>query len=121
MRQAGRLSRKQAVVALATVALPLVLVGCGDKTTTSDTGSQSATTGTQSPFAGPKVAITESAGSFAYEPHDITVKVNDTIRWTNNGKNKHTVTATPGQTIEFKSATMTPGVTFEQNFTKAGT
>jgi plastocyanin len=94
---------------LVVVAICLALASCG--------GASSATT-----TAGP--ATTSGAGgtqvvmkSFAFEPATVTVKVGDSVTWTNQDSANHTVVADNG---EFKSGDLANGGTFTFAFTKAG-
>jgi plastocyanin len=69
-----------------------------------------------------RVSIIPGAGSYAtgYAPDNITVVigVNNTVVWTNNDNEPHTVTASDGS---FDSGNMNPGATFTYTFTKPGT
>jgi plastocyanin len=68
------------------------------------------------------VSIIPGAASYAtgYDPDNITVVigVNNTVVWTNNDNEPHTVTAVDGS---FNSGNMNPGDTFTYTFTKPGT
>ena len=68
------------------------------------------------------VSIFPGAGSYAtgYAPDNITVVigVNNTIIWTNNDNEPHTVTASDGS---FDSENMNPGASFTYTFTTPGT
>jgi plastocyanin len=68
------------------------------------------------------VSIIPGAGSYVtgYDPDNITVVigVNNTVIWTNNDNEPHTVTASDGS---FDSGNMNPGATFAYTFTKPGT
>ncbi len=60
-----------------------------------------------------------SIENFAFGPGDITVAVGDTITWTNDEASiGHTTTSDDGI---WDSGLMSPGDTFEQIFTEAGT
>ena len=69
-----------------------------------------------------RVSIIPGAGSYAtgYAPDNITVVigVNNTVVWTNNDNEPHTVTATDGS---FDSGTMNPDATFTYTFKTPGT
>jgi len=52
-----------------------------------------------------------------YSPASITVKVGDTVVWTNSDERDHTVVADDGS---FKSDNLGGGETFQFKFTKAG-
>ena len=68
------------------------------------------------------VSIILGAASYAtgYNPDNITVVigVNNTVIWTNNDNEPHTVTALDGS---FNSGNMNPGDTYTYTFTKPGT
>lgn len=67
------------------------------------------------------VAATRSVtiNSFAYGPASITVKVGNTVTWTNGDQAPHTVTSqSPGGPL--RSATMNRGQTYKYTFTKTG-
>ena len=68
------------------------------------------------------VSIFPGAGSYAtgYDPDNITVVIgiNNTVIWTNNDNEPHTVTATDGS---FDSGNMNPGAVFTHTFTIPGT
>jgi len=68
------------------------------------------------------VSIIPGAGSFAtgYDPDNITVVigVNNTVIWTNNDNEAHTVTASDGS---FDSGNMNAGASFAYTFTTPGT
>ena len=67
------------------------------------------------------VSIIPDASAYAtgYDPDNLTVVigVNNTVIWTNNDNEPHTVTATDGS---FDSGNMNPGATFTYTFTKPG-
>jgi plastocyanin len=67
------------------------------------------------------VSIIPGAASYAtgYDPDNITVVigVNNTVIWTNNDNEPHTVTAADGS---FDSGNMNPGATFTYTFTRPG-
>ena len=68
------------------------------------------------------ISIIPGAGSYAtgYDPDNITVVIgiNNTVIWTNNDNEPHTVTAKDGS---FDSGNMDPGATFTYTFTTPGT
>ena len=77
---------------------------------------------TRPPTNAVHVSIFPGAGSYStgYDPDNITVVigVNNTVIWTNNDNEPHTVTATDGS---FDSGNMNPGATFTHTFTTPGT
>ena len=108
------------------LALPIALVACGGSTT-ADTAAtpSSTTTSTAAVNAGTAVTIEtsggSSSGSYAYDPTPATVKVGQTVTWTNSSGTAHTVTADPGQEESFKSQTIRDGETYVASFSKPGT
>ena len=75
----------------------------------------------RSPQNAVHVSIFPGAGSYStgYDPDNITVVigVNNTVIWTNNDNEPHTVTATNGN---FDSGNMNPGGTFTYTFRTPG-
>jgi len=59
----------------------------------------------------------------AFQPQDLTIKVGDIVRWTNNGAHTHTSTSGTNGTPDGKwnSGDVTPGNTYEFTFDTAGT
>ena len=57
--------------------------------------------------------------NFAYSPQEVTVKVGDTVTWTNMDSAIHTVTSDNGN--ELDSATLSQGDTYSHTFESAGT
>lgn len=66
--------------------------------------------------AGAQVAV--SIVNFAFDPTPLTVKVGDTVTWTNNDGTAHTVTSSDGS---IQSGTLQSGQSFSYTFTTAGT
>jgi plastocyanin len=70
---------------------------------------------------------------FSFSPSSITIKVGETVRWTNNGPSVHRVVADgglwdsqgllpPGTTTDpYGNSSSTPGASFSFTFTQAGT
>src|SRR5947199_9619314 len=52
-----------------------------------------------------------------YKPKELTIKVGDTVVWTNNDDREHTVTADDGS---FKSGSLRSGKSYQRKFMKAG-
>jgi plastocyanin len=80
----------------------------------------------EEPAAAEAASESESASAepveikgFAYGPKDVTVKVGQTIAWTNADAAPHTVTAKSGGS--FDSGTMAKGASFEFKAAEAGT
>ena len=101
-------------VGIATIAFALVaLVGCSSSSTPAATPAS--TTGGSSSTAPAAGATAVSIANFAFSPADVTVKVGDTVTWTNNDSAPHTVTG-----ADFDSSQLAQGATFSHTFTKAG-
>jgi plastocyanin len=83
---------------------------------TNNSNSDNNTSATTTPVATNKVDIKD----FAYSPATITVKVGDTVTWTNQDSTSHTVTTSDGPE-QFDSGSIDQGKTFTHTFTKAGT
>jgi plastocyanin len=64
------------------------------------------------------VSIVEVGSKYAFQPHDITVAMGDTVTWTNNSDAPHTVTA---DDETWGSDQMGEADTFAQTFAAAGT
>ena len=63
-----------------------------------------------------------SIGDDFYSPNTLTINVGDTVTWTNNGNNHHTITSGNGTPDGlFDSGETTNGQTFSFRFTVAGT
>ncbi len=97
--------------------LALAMIGCGGGTGTTTTAGQVTTSSgpaTTSGSAGASVDIK----NFAYVPASITIKVGETVTWTNSDSVTHTVTGDNG---EFDSGNLDSGKTFSFTFQTAGT
>jgi plastocyanin len=90
----------------------VVLAGCGGSSTTT-TGAPVTTTGSAGSGGGQVVMK-----DIAFNPASITVKMGESVTWTNQDGVTHTVVADNG---EFKSGDVAPGGTFTFTFDKAGT
>lgn len=112
------------ILVVAILALALLALGCGSSTTTTTV----APVGTTAPAGGGTTGPVTTAGgagagnavtisNFAFSPTSITVKVGDSVTWTNNDSTTHTVTADDGS---FKSGDLAQGATFSFTFSKAG-
>lgn len=100
--------------------LTLVAAGCGS----SDSGSSSSPTAADStpaastkPAAGATVAI--GMEGLRFNPDNVTVKVGQTVKWTDLEDIPHNVTAESG--ADFTSDTFGKGKSFEFKAVKAGT
>jgi plastocyanin len=104
-----------AILALAVLAL-IVVSGCASSTpATTPAATPPATSGSSSSAAPAAAATAVTIANFAFSPAEVTVKVGDTVTWTNNDSVPHTVTG-----ADFDSSQLAPGATFSHTFTKAG-
>jgi plastocyanin len=111
-------------LALLVLALALGLVAaCGDDDDEDggggggDTAAQTEETQTDTTGGGGGGGTEISIGDNFFDPEQATVKVGDTVTWTNEGQTAHTVTADSG---DFDSGNVEPGSEFEQTFETAG-
>jgi plastocyanin len=87
-------------------------------TTYASASTSGGTGGDTAPATTVAAGSTVSIKGFAFNPAQISVKVGDTVTWTNNDDTTHTVTASDGS---FDSGNLDTGKTFSQTFTTAGT
>jgi amicyanin len=73
---------------------------------------------TNSSIGTPQPHSVEISG-FAFNPNTLTVKVGDTVTWTNKDSMGHTVTSDSGS--ELSSSTLSNGQTYSHTFSTAGT
>jgi len=71
---------------------------------------------TSTPGASESVSVTIK--DFEFTPATVTIKVGDTVTWTNDGPSVHTATADDGS---FDSGDLSQGKTFSHTFQTAGT
>ena len=64
--------------------------------------------------------VTVDMAGFAFKPETVTIKVGDTVKWTNSDSASHLVESTNGPE-SFKSQSLPKGASFEYKFTKPGT
>lgn len=112
--------RRPLGVTMAAAALSVTVLGCAKDESTTSTAPESTTT-TAAVNSGEVIEITSVAGKYAYEPNTHEVKVGDAVIWRNTDTTKHTVAAAAGQTVTFKSPTMTTDAEFVQTFDEVGT
>jgi plastocyanin len=96
---------------VALVAAAVLLAGCGG-------GSKKSSTSSTSSSGGGGGGTTVSMKDIQFAPKSLTVKVGQTVTWTNDDSTDHNVTASDGT---FKSSTFGHGKTFSWKATKAGT
>lgn len=105
------MKKRISVTGLLLISVALVgLVGCTAGTGGTSSNDQPHTGG--APASGVPVTIQ----NFAFNPRSITVKVGDTVTWTNKDSTTHTVTGTG-----FVSGELAPGETYSHRFNAAGT
>ena len=102
------------VVALLIIALPLA--GCAGSGSTAGTTAKETTVATTAGGAGAKNEISIQGNAFS--PDNLSIKVGDTVTWTNNDSYAHTVKAAKG---EFESGNVAGGGKFSFTFSKEGT
>ena len=106
------------------VVVAVAMVGCGGGTTTTSAAAQvTTTTGGSATTSGPATTTASGGASvdlknLAFAPASITIKVGDTVTWTNSDSMTHTVT---GDKSEFDSGNLDSGKTFSFTFKTAGT
>jgi plastocyanin len=66
----------------------------------------------------PTASVTVEAKDDAFAPATVNIQPGTTVRFVNNGKHAHTVTATNG---EFDSGDLSPGASFTATFLRPGT
>jgi plastocyanin len=98
----------------------LTIAACGDDD--DDGGGSAATTTEQTNTTAPAGGATAvDIPDIKFDPADVTVKVGDTVTWTNSDDIQHTVTKIKGPGAQFDSGNLDPGDTFEETFDKKGT
>jgi plastocyanin len=91
-------------------------------------GTSSASGNSSSTAAGSKVSIVEEAsemGDQAYDPNPVKIKSGDSVTWTNDDSQIHTVTSGTGSDDpnlgkDFDSSMLSQNQTFSHKFTTAG-
>jgi amicyanin len=112
-------------VTLATIAVESV---SAQNSTDQQQSSATGNSGSISAGSGTKVSIVEEAsemGDQAYDPNPVNVKVGDTVTWTNDDSQAHTVTSgtdssDPNMGKDFDSSTLSQNQTFSHKFDAAG-
>ena len=106
--------------------LAVFLTACASGNTASISPTQAASstqsngavsTDTSAPVASTSPNQIQISG-FAFNPNSLTIKVGDTVTWTNLDSAAHTVVADDGS---FKSDRLITGATFQYTFNTAGT
>jgi plastocyanin len=89
-------------------ALCLAVAGCGDHASPAPVAKRPAT---------PAVVQVEMHGN-RFRPHDITVRLGQTVRWTNGDAEPHTVAS---KSLKLASDAIRPGAAFTYKPARAGT
>jgi plastocyanin len=99
------------------------MTGAGNATNATATGASDANTGTSVSIVSGSSSLTDTA----YQPNPIQVSVGNTVTWTNNDSQPHTVTSGSNGQPDNKfnsspnfSPLLNPGQTFSFTFTQAG-
>lgn len=100
--------------------LGLIAASCGNGGSATTTASPATTAGGASgtTAAGGAAGAQVVMKNLAFDPATVTIKVGESVIWTNQDSANHTVVADNG---EFKSADLANGATFSFTFEKAGT
>lgn len=101
-------------VGLVIVAIAVVLVGCSSGSTTTTVPGGTATTGGSSGGA----TVQVNMEGMAFSPQTVTVKVGDTVTWTNKDAAPHNATA---DDKSWQTTTLAQGESASVTFTTAGT
>jgi plastocyanin len=101
------------VLATSAACLALLVAGCGSSDDKSGGG------GSAAPASSSSGAVAVSIKNIQFDPKTVTVKVGQTIQWTNDDGIAHNVTAKEG--ADFKSDNLNKGDTFDFKADKAGT
>lgn len=91
-----------------------------DKSNTTSESTES-TEPAQEASDSPSNVKTVTIDGFAYGPESVTVKVGDTVTWTNKDSVDHTVTADTASSDAPASGSIAKDETYSFTFTKAGT
>jgi plastocyanin len=124
-KRAGRRSSLTLIFAAATLlALVLVVAACGGSSTTTTaapgtTAGPATTGGGATTTAGAAGGAQVSIKGFAFSPADVTIKVGETVTWTNEDSATHTIAADNGGFTN--SGDIAQGATYSTTFDKAGT
>ncbi len=110
---------------LLSIAAVGLLAGCGDDD--EDSGGSAQTTeqapaDTGGATGGTAAGRTVKVGmkDIQFVPKNVTVKVGDTVSWTNTDSVTHTVTKQSGPGTKFDSGNLDPGAKYEQKFNRSG-
>lgn len=112
---------KLVIVLVAFALVALVVSGCYGSSATptkpAATPPASGSSGSGGTGGASTAPTAVSIANFAFDPASVTVKVGDTVTWTNNDSTTHTITGDGG----LNSGDVAPGSTYSKTFDKAGT
>ena len=111
--------KKLLVLLIACLALTLAACG-GDDDDDGGGGTTATTEQTDTGGAQAGEPTTVDIPEISFEPTDVTVKVGESVSWTNSDDIQHTVTKVGGPGPAFDSGNLDPGDEFEQTFDKKG-
>jgi plastocyanin len=112
--------RTTALLTVAACAAAVAGCGGGGSSSSSDTGAASAPAATSAaPATASGGAVQITMKNIQFAPSKATVKVGQTVKWTNDDSVVHDVSATSG--AKFKSDLFAKGKTYEFKATKPGT
>ena len=103
--------------ALALLAALVVLAGCGTEKSTGPTDAGGSVKEPATASGGKTVQV--KMKDILFVPDNITARVGQTVRWTNDDDVQHTVTAKSGAT--FASKPLSKGDTYKAKLTRPGT
>lgn len=97
---------------------PASATGSADTTPTGQTVAPAPVTATRAQSVRAAGSASVSARDNLFAPPSLTIDVGDTVTWSNDGDNAHTVTANGGG---FDSGNLDPGQSFSHSFSEPGT
>lgn len=119
---------KRLLLVVAVLALGLLTAGCGSKKKSSSSAATPASTPAATTPAGTSSTAAPAASggvvdikmqNISFTPKDVTAKVGQTIKWTNEDSVGHNVIATAGES--FKSGVFGQGKSYSYKLDKKGT
>ncbi|MDO8647107.1 MAG: cupredoxin family copper-binding protein [Candidatus Diapherotrites archaeon] len=100
------------------LAMALALAGCAQQTQNPPANNPPAGNNNLPPASTGAKTIAVEISNFAFAPAELTIKVGDSVTWTNKDSVGHTATGDNG---EFDSGLLSTGQSFTQTFNTAGT
>lgn len=108
---------KLVIVLVAFALVALVVSGCYGSSATPTKPAATPPSGSSGTGSTGGASTAVSIANFAFDPASVTVKVGDTVTWTNNDSTTHTITGDG----DLNSGDVAPGSTYSKTFDKAGT